>query len=122
MTFASIKSPTVTVDFAVDAIKHMAIVEGASRYFVYGVLAAYLVIVKTAYLTIVPKARYFVMVFFLAFGLVTSLQYQTFFIEKQFTDYRLIYQTRIDQFESGKVDRVNIPVNPAPWNMTLERN
>lgn len=121
MTFASFKSPTVNVEFAVDAIKHMAIVQGASRYFVYGIIAANLIIVKTAYSVLVPKARYAFMLVLLAFGLVTSLQYQTFFIHKDFTDYQHLYRTGIQKFESGEVDWVNIPVNPYPWNMTLSR-
>ncbi len=121
MTFASLKSPTVNVEFAVDAIKHMAIVEGASRYFIYGIVGVSVVIVRTAYLILVPRVRYVCMLIFLAFGLATSLQYQTFFVNKQFTDFTLLYRTRIEQFESGQIDWVNIPVNPAPWNMTLHR-
>jgi len=122
MTFASFKSPTVNVEFAVDAIKHMAIVEGASRYFVYGIIGVYVVVVRSAYLLIVPRARYMCMALFLLLGLATSLQYHTFFVNKDFTDYTVQYRTGIQQFESRQVDRVNIPVNPAPWNMTLTRD
>lgn len=121
MTFASFKSPTVNVDYAVDAIKHMAIVQGASRYFVYGILAVSLVLVKSAYHSFVPKARYIFMTLFLAFGLLTSLQYKTFFIDKGFVDYRQQYNSGIQTFQSKNADRVVIPVNPYPWRMTLER-
>lgn len=119
MTFASFKSPTVQVEYAVDALKHMAIVDGASRYFIYGILAVNIVVVKTAYMSFVPKARYLFMVVFLGFGFLTSLQYGTFFVQKEFTDYTQIYTSRVREFQDKKVQNVVIPVNPYPWRMYL---
>jgi len=122
MTLASIKSPTVNVPQALDAIKHMAIVTGANRYFVYGIVAVNLIFVKAAYMAIAPRARYAFMLLFVAFGLVTSLHYQSFYINKDFMDFTVQYRDGISRFQSGKVKSVNILVNPSPWNMMLNRH
>lgn len=119
MTFASIKSPTINVKTPLDAIKTMAVVVGANRYFVYGILAVNIIFIKAAYGALVPRARYAFMVFFIGFGLLTSMHYKAFYIDKHFTDYRAQYHHAIDQFESGAASTVDIPVNPTPWHMTL---
>jgi len=119
MTFASVKSPTLSVKLPIDALKIMAVVRGGSRYFVYGVLAVTLIYVKTAYIAFKPQSRYIFLVVFMGFGLLTSWHYQVFFIDKGFTDYTHQYSQGISQFQSGKVNKVVIPVNPTPWRMTL---
>ena len=121
MTFAVIKSPTVDVKLAEDALKHMAIVEGAGRYFIFGIIAVNIIFVKTSYLALTPRARYIFAGIFLGLGFMTSLQYKTFYIEKDFVDYSSQYRTSINRFESKEVDKVVIPVNPYPWHLTLEK-
>src|SRR5262249_8422703 len=121
MTFASVKSPTLTVKLPVDALKTMAVVKSGSRsFFFWGGCVTFLYS-KYTYLLIAPKARYGFLIVFMSFGLLTSLHYQSFFIEKQFTDYTRQYNQGIDAFESGKVKTVVIPVNPVSWHMTLSR-
>ena len=122
MTFASVKSPTLSVKLPIDALKTMAVVQGGSRYFVYGVLAVMIIYVKAAYLTFMPKARYIFLVVFISFGLLTSFHYQEFFIDKGFADYTHQYSHAISQFQSGKVNTVDIPVNPVSWHMRLSRH
>ncbi|HSX53109.1 MAG TPA: hypothetical protein VLF90_01940 [Patescibacteria group bacterium] len=121
MSFASVKGPSLTAKTAVDALKVMSVIVGANRYFVYGVLAVNLIFIKSTYLALAPKARYIFLVLFVAFGLLTSLHYQNFYIEKQFVDYRPQYNKGISDFESGKQKSVTIPVNPTSWYMTLTK-
>lgn len=121
MTFASVKSPTLNVKTPLDALKTMAVVNGASRYFVYGVLAVMIIYVKGFYLAVAPRARYIFLVVFMAFGLLTSLHYQEFFIDKQFTDFTAQYSHDISVFDSHKHATVVIPVNPPSWFMLLTK-
>jgi hypothetical protein len=122
MTFASVKSPTLNVKSPVDALKTMAVVVGANRYFVYGIIAVNVIVAKAAYRIIAPRARYAFLVVFMSFGLLTSLQHQTFTINKHFIDYTTQYNADIDKFESGAVKTVVIPVNPYPWHITLQKH
>jgi hypothetical protein len=119
MTFASVKSPTLSVKLPEDALKTMAVVKGGSRYFVYGIIAVTLVYVKASYLALAPKARYIFLVFFMALGLLTSLHYHVFFIDKQFTDFTSEYNQKIDSFNASKHATVTIDINPSPWYLTL---
>lgn len=121
MTFASVKSPTLNVKTPVDAFKTMAVVQGASRYFVYGVIAVNIVFIKASYLALTPKARYIFLVFFMGLGLVTSLHYHAFYIEKQFVDYRPQYSAGIKRLRTKQTNRVVIPINPTTWYMELKR-
>ncbi len=120
MTFASIKSPTLSVKLPVDALKTMAVVVGGSRYFVYGVLFVSIILVKISTVILMPKARYACMAIFIAFGLLTSLHYQTFFVEKQFKDYTAQYNKGIKEFDAGK-KFVDIPSNPSSWHIILTK-
>ena len=121
MTFASVKSPTLSVKTPIEALKTMAVIVGGSRYFVYGVVGVIVVYVKATKLAFVPRARYLFMIGLIGFGLLTSLHYQDFFIEKQFMNFTTQYNNGITEFKSGHKKSVNILVNPSPWNMTLTR-
>lgn len=121
MTFASVKSPSLSSDSPEKALRVMAVITDASRYFVYGILAVNLIFIKATYQALAPRARYIFLVIFMSYGLLTSLHYQAFYIEKGFTDYTQQYNQGLDRFESGKADKVTIPVNPTPWVMTLEK-
>jgi hypothetical protein len=122
MTFASFKSPTITVQKPVDAIKIMAAISGGNRYFVYGILATNLIFIKSVYGVIVPRARYIFMTFFVALGLITSLHYQVFFINKGWADYTSDYQRGIAAYYNKNVKgQVVILENPTPWKMALDK-
>lgn len=121
MTFASVKGPSLTAGTPIDALKVMSVLVGASRYFVYGILAVNLIVIKSTYQALAPKARYVFLVLFMGFGLLTSLHYNAFYIEKQFVDYRPQYNQGVTDFESGKQKTVIIPVNPKSWYMTLTK-
>jgi hypothetical protein len=122
MTFASIKSPTLTVALPVDALKIMSVVEGANRYFVYGIVGVNLILVKASYTLLSAKARYWSMAFFIAFGIISSVHYRSFFVDKRWNDYMAIYRKQIDLLNSGKENSVLIPSNPYPWSMILMKN
>lgn len=122
MTFASFKSPTLHIQTSKEALETMSVVSGAGRYFVYGIIGAGLILAKSSYQVIVPYARYIVVSIFFAFGLITSLHYQTFFVNENFVNYTQQYSQGIKKFESGKYRQVVIPVNPTPWVMALQKN
>jgi len=122
MTFASLKSPTITAPSPVSAFKTMSIVTDAGRYFVYGILAVNIIFIKASYAIITPKARYAFMIGFAALGLTTSVAYHNFFVTKgNYTDYSAQYQQRIKQFNTGRIEYVLVPQNPISWTMRLDR-
>jgi hypothetical protein len=119
MTFASLKSPTVTTTLPLDAIKVMSVVDGANRYFIYGILATNILFIKGTMAVLQQRARYAFLVVFGIFGLVTSLHFNAFYIDKGFTDYTTQYNQQIDLFNSGKVNHVHILQNPVTWSLDL---
>lgn len=119
MTFASFKSPTVSTELAIDAIKHMAIVTEAGRYFVYGIIAVGIILAKSSYAILAPKARYPILILFMSFGLISALHYESFYIKKQFIDYSPEYYRAVERLQSGRSNAEVIPVNPTPWTMAL---
>lgn len=121
MTLASLKSPTVTTKLPIDAIKVMSVVDGANRYFVYGIIAVNILVIKATSGILMTKARYAFLVAFTAFGLSTSLHNQAFYIDKNFTDYTAQYNKQIDLFNTGKVNHVHILENPVTWSLDLYR-
>jgi hypothetical protein len=118
MTFASFKSPTIHLDTATEVFKSMANLQGANRYFVFGILAVNIIFVKAVYQAFTPKARYLFMVIFVSLGLLTSIHYHSFFIDKHWQDYTAQYHQGIKSYYEGKKTNI-IPVNPAPWTMGL---
>lgn len=119
MTFAALKSPTLTVDSAIEAIKIMSTIPDGNRYFVFGILAVNVVFVKACYLILAPKFRYIVMSIFIAFGFLTSVHYLSFKVDKGWNDYSAQYNQGIEQYELHQNVDVTIPVNPRPWTMTI---
>ncbi|MES1986674.1 MAG: hypothetical protein V4440_01345 [Pseudomonadota bacterium] len=119
MTFASLKSPTITTKLAIDAIKAMSVVDGANRYFVYGIIAVNILVIKATSGMLKPWARYAFLVAFTLFGLSTSLNNKAFYIDKHFTDYTVQYNKQINLFNTGKVDHVHILENPVTWSLDL---
>ena len=122
MTFASFKSPSLNAKLPVNAIIAMSYVTGAGRYFIYGVIGFNIISAKAAYEILAPRVRYAFLLIFFAFGLLTSLHYGSFYIQKNFTDYSSQYRAGISKFELSQTKSVNIPVNPYPWNMTLVKH
>ncbi len=121
MTFASFKSPTLTVGSPVEAFKIMSVIVDGNRYFIYGIVAVNLIFVKAAYEILSSKTRYFFMGIFMAFGLLSSWHYEAFYVNKGWIDYTAAYRHGVSLFNSGKEKEVIIPVNPRPWSMGLFR-
>lgn len=118
MTFASIKSPSLSVATPRDALLTMAVLTGAHRYFIFGILATNIVIAKASYEVIATKFRYYFLVLFFAYGFFSSIRYHSLLIDKQWQDYTTEYQQGVREFNAGKKS-VIIPVNPTPWSMGL---
>jgi hypothetical protein len=122
MTLASLKSPTISTKLPIDAIKSMAVVDGANRYFVYGIIATNVLLIKGSIAVLRPRARYAFLVAFTILGVITSLHNYAFYIDKGFTDYTAQYNQQIDLFNSGKVNHVHILENPVTWSLDLYHN
>lgn len=119
MTLASIKSPTITTKLPLDAIKVMSVVDGANRYFIYGIIGVNIIFIKAVGGILMPWARYPFLIGFTLLGISTSMHYKAFFIDKKFTDYTDQYNQKITLFESGKVNHVHILENPVTWSIDL---
>lgn len=122
MTFASLKSPQLRGD-PTKVIQFLSVATGGDRYFVYGILAVNIIFIKTIYTALVTRARYAFMGVFMGFGLISSLHYNSFYIEKNFVDYRAQYYHGVGSLESGAVKDVRIQINPNDalgWWVTLK--
>lgn len=118
MTFAAFKSPLIAAPSATEVFKNLSVMVDGNRYFIYGIIAVDLILVKAAYIMFVPKARYVFMGLFIALGLLSSLHYHDFRVEKNWKDYSAEYRHGVDLYYSGQKE-VIIPVNPDPWSMGL---
>ncbi len=113
ITFASLKSPQIPSDNAIEAIKFMSIVGGGDRYFVFGILFVNIIMAKLTYDMLGAKFRYWFMAAFFTFGWIAAVQYHSFYVDKHFADLRDHYHASIDVFNRGKVKKIDIVVNPA---------
>lgn len=120
MTFASIKSPSLSVSTPRDALLTLSILPDAHRYFIFGILAVNIVVAKASYEIIASKFRYYFLAIFLAYGFLSSVRYESFWVDKGWQDYTSQYQQGVKEFNSGN-DTVVVPVNPTPWTMGLFR-
>lgn len=121
MTLASLVSPLAPVN-SVAAARFLASVDGLSRYYIFGIVALYLAMIYIANTFLKRQYRYALLALFAAFGLVTSLRYHNFFIDKHFEDYTQQYSYQVKEFESGKVNSVMIPTNPKGFSIILKRS
>lgn len=121
MTVASLKSPIIASTNPYEAIKFMSGASGGDRYFIFGIIGLFVVLAKFFDATIRPRARYFYLFAFIGFGLLSSIHYRSFYVEKNFVDYSRQYSTGIDALRKTEQSTVKIPVNPVGWNMILEK-
>lgn len=112
MTIASLKSPLIAPELHVaDPLKFMAVVRDGDRYFIFGIIALYIVFAKISYEVFTPKARYPVLAALLLFSLFNSMHSQDFFVNKHFLDLRPQYRYGISRVKAGD-EVVIIRVNP----------
>ena len=122
MTAASLKSPLVGPNVgALRTIKIMSRTAAGDRYFILGILATMLIMVKFTYLLIEPRFRYAFIAIYMGFGLVTSLQFHSLLINRQLADLRGAYYRKIRLLQSPGTDSIIIPINPSGWNIELRR-
>ena len=122
MTAASLKSPLVGHNVgAYRTLKIMSTTPWGDRYFIFGILAAMLIMVKFTYLLIAPRFRYAFIAIFMALGLVASLQFHSLMINRQLADLRGQYYSNIRLLQSHSTDSISIPVNPSGWSIELRR-
>lgn len=121
-TAASLKSPLIGQGFsATETLKVMSTTYWGDRYFIYGILALTIILIKFTYLFIQPRARYPFLVIFMSFGLVTSFQYHSFFIDRRLVDISFKYHEGVQQLQTHRLQIVTIPINPEGWYMTLSK-
>jgi len=114
MTLAALKSPYISSNSASDAIKYMSAATGGDRYFVFGIIALNIVFAKATYSVIKKKALYYFILVFFGMGFLSSLRYQSFFIQKNFIDFTAEYKAGSDKLsKSGVREDIIIPVNPG---------
>ncbi len=117
-TVASLKSPLVGPEIA-DPIRFMASAMWGDRYFIFGIIALYLILSKLSSRLFGLKWRYLFLVAFMSLGLASSVYSRSFFIEKGFQDLRQPYLEGINKLKLGESE-VAIPINPN-WVMVLKR-
>jgi hypothetical protein len=122
MTAASLISPLVGPNVgALGTIKIMSRTAAGDRYFILGILATMLMMVKFTHLLIAPRFRYAFIAIPMGFGLVTSLQFHSLLINRQLADLRDSYDSKIRLLQSPGMDSITIPINPSGWNIELRR-
>lgn len=126
MSAISLTSPLVGLNYtAEETIKIMSTTFNGDRYFIFGILASTLIIVKFSYYLISAKFRYVFILVFISFGLITSLQYQSFNVNRNLKNLSEEYYTGVKNIESKKSETVKIPINPqyenAGWYILLNK-
>jgi len=114
MTAASLKNPLID---SLEPVKAMSIAQWGDRYFVFGIIGLGIVFSKISLQALSTHGRYWFLGIFFLFGLATSWHYQSFFVQKNFQDYRSQYTSGVDQLKTG-ASEVTIPINPS-WQMRL---
>lgn len=128
MTFASIKSPTIVSTSGVEVLRTLSQIGEGDRYFIYGIIGLSIVLVKFSQAVLAGWARLAFMTAFISFGLLTSLHYDSFHVNKQFADLRQPYRQAIDRLKTEPAGTiVLVPTNPPneeppyySWTMTLK--
>lgn len=113
MTLAALKSPFIATGTPSDAIKFMSTTPAGDRYFVFGIIAVYVIIVKMFSSYIKSPAKVALSVTFILLGIVTTWHNNTFYIQKNFTDYTSEYTNGIDELKNNPSKKISIPVNPG---------
>lgn len=122
MTAASIINPLAGNNVgALRTIKFMSRTPWGDRYFVLGILATMLIMVKFTDLLISPRFRYAFIAVYMGFGLVASMQFHSLQINRQLVDLRDQYYSNIRLLKSPGTDSISIPINPAGWRIELRR-
>jgi len=115
MTIASLKSPLID---SLDPIKSMSVARWGDRYFIFGILGMTIILAKLSFKIRSAPVRYWFLTAFFLLGFISSWHGRSFFVEKEFQDYRQQYFEGIKQLKQGE-SMVVIPINPEGWQMTL---
>ena len=122
MAFGAISNPQITASTAREGYILLANTVGGSRYWIFGILIIFISVSIVSEAVLKRKYRYYFLIIFFSFSLLTSIMNNNFFIDKHFIDYSTIYSDKIEQVKY-KGPPLKIPENPgAPnWVITLNR-
>ena len=122
LTFASLKSPIMSSGSAVDALRFMSIASGGDRYFVFGIIGLSIIFATTLNTILKSYYRYVYLFLFFIISIYSSLNYHSFFVNKEFTDYSDEYKRGISQINLLYQHDIQIPVNPGHgWKIQLTK-
>lgn len=117
ITMVSFTSPLVGTNYtAEETIKIMSTTYNGDRYFIFGILASMIIFVKFTYHFINVRFRYIFIIVAIGFGLITSLQYHSFKINRNLKNLSQEYYSGIQKIGPNKEDKVTIPINPQYEN------
>src|SRR3989344_1650809 len=116
MTIAALANPLTD---SLEPVKSMAVTRWGDRYFIFGIIGLGVVFSKLSFQVLTPVGRNWFLVTFFLFGLFTSWDSGSLFIEKEFRDYRKQLTEGIVQLELG-APSVTIPINPNGTRMRLQ--
>lgn len=123
MTAAALKSPYLPSNSAIEVIKFMSTATGGDRYFIFGIIGTAIIIAKLSDKLPKQYLKYGFLSLFMLAGLATSIHTKTFYVEKNFVDYRSYYKAGIEALKQpNRTDPVVIPENPNGWSITLYPN
>lgn len=120
MTLISLKSPINGQTAPAAIVIAMATYHWGNRYFIFGILGMFIIWAKFSQELF--KKRYLpaVLLVFFTFGLLSSINLGSFYIQKDFLDLRGQYAKGVAQLKKSKDQNIVIPINPTGWYIDLQ--
>ena len=120
-TVASLDGPLVGGGLSPSNIlKFMDTAQFGNRYFFYGILGLLIVFAVSSSIYIKRQAQYAFLSLFIVFGLIASLDTNSFKINKEFVNDSPLYSQGLHKLAASKPGTViTIPENPSGWVITL---
>ena len=120
MTLISLESPINGQTAPGAIVIAMATYHWGNRYFIFGILAMFIVWAKFSQRLLNKSYLPVFLLAFFTFGLLSSINLGSFYIQKDFIDLTAQYSNGIAKVKHDNKRLVVIPINPTGWSITLD--